>query len=297
MVRFLEQNGYDVTYIAGVDTDRDGARLLNHKAFLSVGHDEYWSGPQRAAVEQARDAGVHLAFFAGNEMYWRTRWEPSVAARPPTTARSCRTRRPGAAPRSTPPPSGPGRGATPGTRARPPAAGRPENGLIGTLYTTNYSDLPVTVTAEEGKLRIWRGTTLASLPAGTSQALAQHTVGYESNEDLDNGFRPEGLIRMSRTVGNVPEYLQDFGNTVAPGQTTHTITMYKAASGALVFSAGTVQWAWGLDQEHDGNGAPADSRMRQATVNLFADMGVQPGTLASGITPATRTTDTTGPTT
>ena len=74
MVRFLEQNGYDVTYIAGADTHRDGARLLNHDAFLSVGHDEYWSGPQRTAVEQARDAGVHLAFFAGNEMYWRTRW-------------------------------------------------------------------------------------------------------------------------------------------------------------------------------------------------------------------------------
>ena len=83
---------------------------------------------------------------------------------------------------------------------------------------------------------------------------------------------------------------------MAPGVTTHHITLYKATSGALVFSAGTVQWSWGLDQEHDGDGAPADSRMRQATVNLFADMGVQPGTLASGITAATRTTDTAGPT-
>ena len=48
--------------------------------FLSVGHDEYWSGAQRANVEAARDAGVHLAFFSGNEVFWKTRWENSIAA-------------------------------------------------------------------------------------------------------------------------------------------------------------------------------------------------------------------------
>ncbi|WP_344046546.1 N,N-dimethylformamidase beta subunit family domain-containing protein, partial [Nocardioides panacihumi] len=42
LVRFLERNGYDVSYLAGVDTDRYGSELLNHKVFLSVGHDEYW---------------------------------------------------------------------------------------------------------------------------------------------------------------------------------------------------------------------------------------------------------------
>ena len=36
--------------------------------------------------------------------------------------------------------------------------------------------------------------------------------------------------------------------------------------------------------------------MRQATVNLFADMGVQPGTLQAGLVPATASTDTTAPT-
>ena len=30
-------------------------------------------------VEAARDAGVNLAFFSGNEIYWKTRWEPSTA--------------------------------------------------------------------------------------------------------------------------------------------------------------------------------------------------------------------------
>ena len=78
MVRWLEANGYDVSYFTDVDTDRYGSLILNHKVFMSVGHDEYWSGGQRANVEAARDAGVNLAFFSGNEVYWKTRWETSI---------------------------------------------------------------------------------------------------------------------------------------------------------------------------------------------------------------------------
>ena len=87
MVRWLEANGYNVSYFTGVDTDRLGAEILEHKTFLSVGHDEYWSGAQRTNVEAARAAGVHLAFFSGNEVFWKTRWENSMS----TPATSYRT--------------------------------------------------------------------------------------------------------------------------------------------------------------------------------------------------------------
>ena len=56
MVRWLERNGYDVSYMSGADTDRRPAKLtgaLKPKVFLSVGHDEYWSGTQRTNVEAA----------------------------------------------------------------------------------------------------------------------------------------------------------------------------------------------------------------------------------------------------
>ena len=78
MVRFLERNGYDVSYFTGVDAARSGSEILNHGTYLSVGHDEYWSGTQRANVEAARAAGVNLAFFSGNEIFWKTRWEDSI---------------------------------------------------------------------------------------------------------------------------------------------------------------------------------------------------------------------------
>ena len=77
-IQFLEKNGYDVSYISGVDTARSGSELLDHKLFLSQGHDEYWSADQRANVEAARDAGVNLAFWGGNDVYWETRWAPSL---------------------------------------------------------------------------------------------------------------------------------------------------------------------------------------------------------------------------
>ena len=80
-IYWLEQQGYDVSYISGVDTDRLGADYLkNYKSFISVGHDEYWSGDQRANVEEARDAGVNLLFWSGNECYWKTRWDTAYSA-------------------------------------------------------------------------------------------------------------------------------------------------------------------------------------------------------------------------
>ncbi|MGV8978112.1 MAG: DUF4082 domain-containing protein [Cellulomonas sp.] len=296
MVRFLESNGYDVSYQSGVDTDRYGSLLTNHKVFLSVGHDEYWSGGQRANVEAARDAGVNLAFFSGNEVYWKTRYENAAAGAPDAYRTLVSYKETWSNAKIDPSPEWTGTWRDPRFAPTSAGGGRPENGLTGTLYMANFSDLPVTVSAEEGKLRLWRNTSLASQQAGATTALAAHTIGYESDEDLDNGARPAGLVHLSTTVGAVSQYLQDFGSVVLPGTTTHHLTLYRAASGALVFSAGSIQWAWGLDQTHDGAGAPADPRMQQATVNLLADMSAQPATLKAGLVAATKSVDTTAPT-
>ena len=78
MVRWLERNGYDVSYFSGIDTDRLGAELLEHRLYMPVGHDEYWSGAQRTNVEAARAAGVNIAIFSGNHAFWKTRWETSI---------------------------------------------------------------------------------------------------------------------------------------------------------------------------------------------------------------------------
>ena len=78
MVRWLEKDGRDVTYSTNIDTHRDANALLRHKAFLSIGHDEYWSWPMRANVERARDSGVSLGFFSSNSAYWQIRLADST---------------------------------------------------------------------------------------------------------------------------------------------------------------------------------------------------------------------------
>jgi hypothetical protein len=292
MLRFLEQNGYDVSYVSGLDVSTDPALLGKHKVFLSVGHDEYWTKQQRANVTAARDAGVNLAFFSGNEVYWKTRLEPSQDGTN-TPNRTLVTYK----------------DTWSGTQDDPVEATAtwrdprfgdlgfgPENGLTGTMFMANNVDLALTVSSEEGKFRLWRNTSLTSLASGASVALASHTVGYESDEDVDNSSRPAGLVRLSTTTGPTPEYLQDFGLNVAPGTTTHHVTLYKAASGALVFSAGTIQWSWGLDTERDGVQQAADPRIRQATANVLADMRALPTTLASDLVMPSASTDATAPT-
>ncbi len=297
MVRWLERNGYDVSYFTGVDADRRGAEILNHKVYMSVGHDEYWSAQQRANVEAAREAGVSLAFLSGNEIFWKTRWENSIDGSG-TDHRTLVSYKETHANAKIDPEPNVWTGTWRDPRFSPPAdGGRPENALSGQLFIVDAGTTSIQVPAAEGRLRLWRNTSVASLKPGETATLGEDTLGYEWDENVDNGFRPAGLMDLSSTTTEVPEKLLDYGSTYGPGTATHHLTLYRAPSGALVFGAGTVQWSWGLDGEHDRGTTTPDPRMQQATVNLLADMGAQPGSLQEDLVPATQTTDTTPPTT
>jgi glucose/arabinose dehydrogenase len=296
MIRWMEANGYNVSYASGIDTDRLGsAALLTHKVFLSVGHDEYWSGQQRANVEAARAGGVNLGFFSGNEMFWKTRWEDSIAGTS-TVYRTLVCYKETRA-NAKIDPSAEWTGTWRDPRFSPPSdGGRPENAVTGQFWVVDaFRNDPIDISSSEGKMRFWRNTSIAALAAGQSAQLPVGVLGFEWNEVRDNGFLPPGLGRMSTTTFAVDGYMQDYGSTVAPGIATHSLTLYRHGSGALVFGAGTVQWPWGLDATHDFAGTPTDVRMQQATVNLFADMGVQPATLQAGLLAATASTDTIAP--
>jgi N,N-dimethylformamidase beta subunit-like protein/uncharacterized protein DUF4082/Big-like domain-containing protein len=298
MMRFLEANGYDVKYWSGVDTDRRGADLLGAlkpKAFFSVGHDEYWSGAQRTSVENARNAGVSLAFFSGNEMFWKTRYEPSIDGSNTAYRTLVSYKETLASAKIDPALDASGHPIWTGSwrdpRFSPPAdGGRPENGLIGQIWTVNSGTSSIRVPAEMAGLRFWRNTRVAgALITGATTTLSQDSLGYEWDEDLDNGARPTGLVHLSSTTVDGVDKIIDFGAKTGPGSATHSMTIYRHSSGALVFGGGTVQWSWGLDGNHDrGDVAAAhvaDPAMQQATVNLLADMGAQPGTLQIGADP------------
>lgn len=66
---WLEQQGYDVSYCCNSDMLTPD-RGLRSRAFISVGHDEYWDIRQFRSVEKMRDEGVSLLFLSGNSVCW-----------------------------------------------------------------------------------------------------------------------------------------------------------------------------------------------------------------------------------
>src|SRR3569623_529681 len=75
MVRWLEKNGYDVTYLTDIDDHENAALLRNHRALLSPGHNEYWSMPMLQNVQNALANGLNVGFFSANSPYWQVRFE------------------------------------------------------------------------------------------------------------------------------------------------------------------------------------------------------------------------------
>lgn len=78
---WLEQQGCDVSYCSNSDMISPD-RGLKCKAFLSVGHDEYWDIRQYRSVVKMRDAGVNLLFLSGNAVCWVSPFKPSSDGRP-----------------------------------------------------------------------------------------------------------------------------------------------------------------------------------------------------------------------
>jgi hypothetical protein len=272
MLRWMERNGYHMTYATDVDMERNTSPITpsKYQVMLSVGHDEYWSLNMRNNYENARNAGVHLAFFSGNEVYWKTRWENNT--------RTLVCYKEGAS-------TGQGEYNCGGNCD--PAIGvwtglwrfgceygedgcRPENALSGQLSWTESAHA-LEVPYEFRNLPFWRNTTVASLQPGQIATLGMSILGYEWNYEQPAfaGFNPPGRITMSSTT---------------KGGLNHRISLYRHTSGAIVFGAGTVQWSWGLDDKHDRDATTSSRDLQQATLNLLTDMGVTPGTKQSDLT-------------
>ena len=197
-IYWLEMNGYDVSYFTSVDSARNASELLNHKVFLSVGHDEYWSAEQRINVEAARDAGVSLAFWGGNDVFWKTEWAPSIDSsetsfRTVITYKETQT--------GVPNPSGTWTG-TWGDPTQPGGAD-PQNSLTGTMFTVNGALGTIQVPYEYTQMSFWKNTNVANTPPGGTATLVAYGLGTEWDSDLDNGFRPAGQIDLSFGIYNL----------------------------------------------------------------------------------------------
>jgi hypothetical protein len=78
LVHFMEQNGLDVSYVTDVTVQEHPDILANHRALLSLGHDECWSLAERQAAVAAYGKGLNLAFFGASAVLRHVRSQPSA---------------------------------------------------------------------------------------------------------------------------------------------------------------------------------------------------------------------------
>ena len=265
MVRFLEREGFDVTYCTNIDTHANGQNLLSpllHKGFLSVGHDEYWSLEMRNNVGAARDSGVSLGFFGANIAYWQIRLEPS-GNNPNRTMVCCKynNKDETGGPRDplyTPDDHDSSNDANITVQWRDPVLQRPEDELIGVMFdiklikpTIPDNNIVVTNTSHW----VFRDTGLQD-----GQVLPG-LLGYEVDRRFGNA--PVGTVTLAQSPpppSDPPRYSD--------------MTIYTAPSGAIVFATGSLQWSWGLDDYNAPTLRPSrlSDEAQQITRNVLKRM-------------------------
>ncbi|CAK9055287.1 Uncharacterized protein SCF082_LOCUS29919 [Durusdinium trenchii] len=234
-IRWLERHGFDVQYWTGLDAHLQGAEISKRaKVYVSVGHDEYWSGEQRRHVERARDAGVHLHFWSGNEVYWKIRWETSpvdgMAGRTMVVYKESQESF------KIDPEKKLWTGTFRDSKEFNPEGADPENALTGTIFTVNaWRHDALEVPGVYAQLRVWRHTPVATLKPTQRAVLLKGLLGHEWDEDVDNGVRPKGLIRLSETKVDNVQAIVDHGACFDSGSATHhlTLQLVSARSGGL----------------------------------------------------------------
>ncbi len=248
MIRWLEGNGYDVSYLSTSDVQDYPTLLRNHHGVLIVGHNEYWSKAMRNNLEAAVNSGVNLANFAANSIYWQIRFEPSTAkhtperiivgykdaARDPLTGKD---------------------NSQVTVQFRQSPVNRPEQTLLGSMWAgsfnwgTNYdwvvADASNWVFANTG---LKNGDHLPGL------------VGYEYDNVSRSTPMPAGTdVLSSSHVHDIAQNRDDVSSA----------TVYTAPGGARVFNAATIQWSWGLDDY--GNHNVVNPGVQKITRNVLVN--------------------------
>lgn len=261
MVRFLEREGYPLTYATDTGVDLHSTELLGARAVLDIGHSEYWSLRAHDAYAAARDAGVNLAFFTSDTMGWRVRYAratpaSSEAGHPDHVIIAYKQHALLDVDRSQPSGRFPDGGAS----------------VTGTVYEncitprlTHAAGPPVYAYYGWSPAPTLRPRWLFRGTGFTAGSVVDGIVGYELDRIAP---LPPGPVDV---IGGGSAVCQ---SRIAPSDQTYS-TLYRARSGALVFSAGTMGWQLGLSPVPSTSpDAPraADRRLVRLTENLLGRM-------------------------
>jgi hypothetical protein len=246
VVMRAEELNLDVTYMTSMDVDQRPQLLNQHKAIVSLGHDEYWSKTMFDGTEAARDAGVNLLFLGANAVYRQVRFEPSAVG----PDRHMVNYRSTSDPIRTTDPSR----TTVSFRDSP--VNRPEAQLIGQQYQCNPVRADGIVVEPDNW--VWAG---AGVGAGSHIEIL---VGSEYDQYIHGQGGPDNI----EIVAHSP--------ISCHGRAGYSdVTYYTAPSGAGVFATGTNYWVSKL-QPPDFPETAFNPIVLKATQNVLLAFGVGP---------------------
>ncbi len=211
--------GVAVSYLTDLDIDADPGVLAGARAYVSMGHDEYWTPAMRASVLAARGRGTNLAFLGADTAFWRVRLHGA-----PTGVRRVVVGYRWAF--ASDPLTGQGSARATAPFEFPPHA-RPQETLTGTRYECYPVDAPYTVTSPG-----WWGYAGTGVRRG---ARFSNLVGIEADRVYPTPTTPRPLQIVASTdyrCGGVPTSAQS--------------VYFTTSSGAGVFTAGTLRWTCAL---------------------------------------------------
>jgi hypothetical protein len=254
VVSLAEQLGLDVTYWTDVDLNEHPGLLQNHKALITLGHDEYWSARMRTGALAARAAGVNIAFFGANADYRHVRFASTKLGR--DRLEICY--------KDLSDPMYGVHNARVTTQWRNPPVPRPESVLNGAIYQCNdpghHVDAPLRV-VEAGSW-IFNG---ANVAVGR---LLPHVVWLEYDK-VDASMPTPRSIQI---VAHSP--------LTCLGRSDHAdTTYYTAKSGAGVFDAGTQGWVNALGCAAPVKTDTCSRAVRVVTMNVLKAFALGPAGL------------------
>jgi hypothetical protein len=258
MVRWLEKSGYDVTYVTDVDLHENSSILNNRRAYLSVGHNEYWSMQMRQTVQDALERGVNVGVFSSNTLYWQIRYEPASDGTPDRTIVCYKYDAASSDPFYTTNPQ------LATVEWRQPPVNMPEAALIGNEYVGDP----------------WEGDIVISnashwLMNGTGLRNGDHLrgiLGYEVDVMVPGVSPPNIDVLGSSPAGPFPNDSDNPPGFSCDTQSCDSNMTWYSAGRAFVFATGSLQWSWGLDDYN----APAlrspfsNSAAQKITANVLA---------------------------
>ena len=221
VVAQAERAGVPLAYETDLDVAADPHLLDGASAYVSMGHDEYWTESMRRAVLAARDAGTNLVFLGADTEFWRIRLVPS-----PTGPRRLQVGYRWAYQADPLWPRKPTRATSP---FGVPPASEAENALSGMRYECYPVDAPYTVTDPH-----WWGF------RGTGVRRGQRfprLVGIEADRVYPDGSTPRPLQILSNTSYSC----------LGVGTSAQSV-YYTTPSGAGVFNVGTLRWTCSLER-------------------------------------------------